>query len=91
MRWFVGDTAKMWPPAGPSNLASAVLTVFAAPSQETLALISDAITAETTTGTAAGAAWVDQVRAAAIAVLASDRPLEEVLEEAGEHWTLKNT
>lgn len=89
MRWFVGDAAKMWPPAGPGNLASAVLTALAAPSQATLALLSDAITDEATTGSGAGAAWVERARAAAIDVLAFARPVEEVLTEAGEHWSLR--
>jgi hypothetical protein len=30
MRWFVGDAAKMWPEAGPRNLANAVLAVIPA-------------------------------------------------------------
>ena len=89
MRWFVGDAAKMWPPAGPGNLASAVLTAFATPSQVTLSLLSDAITDEPTTGPGVGAVWVDQVRAAAIDVLAFAAPLEEVLTEAGQHWSLR--
>lgn len=33
MRWFVGDAAKMWTPAGSRNFASAVLTAFAAPAR----------------------------------------------------------
>ncbi len=90
MRWFVGDAAKMWPPAGSRNLASAVLTAFAAPSEATLALISDAITDAPTTGPGPGAAWVERARAAAIDVLAFARPVEEVLAEAAEHWTLRS-
>lgn len=43
MRWFVGDAARMWPPAGPGNLARAVLTAFGAAGDATLRLISDAV------------------------------------------------
>jgi hypothetical protein len=42
MRWFVGDAAKMWPEAGPRNLAEAVLTTFGAAGDATLRLLSDA-------------------------------------------------
>jgi hypothetical protein len=87
MHWFVGDAAKMWPEAGPRNLATAVLTAFGAPSQATLSHISDALGAGQ--GPQAGAAWVAQASAAAVDVLAFDRPLEEVLQEVKEHWTLR--
>lgn len=88
MRWFVGDAAKMWPPAGPCNLANAVLTTFGAASETTLRLISDAILDESGRGPQAGVAWVAQASAAAIELLAQDRDLEEVLQEAKKHWTL---
>ena len=89
MRWFVGDAAKMWPEAGPRNLANAVLAVFGAPSETTLQLISDAILHSSERGPQAGAAWVAQANAAAIEVLAQDRPQDEVLQEVKEHWTLR--
>jgi hypothetical protein len=79
------------PEAGPRNLATAVLTVFAAPSEGTLRLISDAILDDSgrgPRGPQAGAAWVAQASAAAIEVLAQDRGLDEVLHEVKEHWTL---
>ncbi|MEU5853899.1 hypothetical protein ABZ799_01105 [Nocardiopsis dassonvillei] len=88
MRWYIGDAAKMWPPAGPRNLAEAVLIVFANPSEGTISLISSAISDEATKNTSIGAAWVEQVRAAAIDVLAFERPLEDILTEAREHWSL---
>jgi hypothetical protein len=91
MRWFVGDAAKMWPEAGPRNLANSVLTVFGAPSEGTLRLISDAILDDFGCGPRgphAGAAWVAQAAAAAIEVLAQGRGLDGVLQEVKEHWTL---
>jgi hypothetical protein len=88
MRWFVGDAAKMWPEGGPRNLANAVLTAFGAPSEATLRLIADAILHGSGRGPQAGAAWVAQANAAAIEVLAQDRDLVEVLQQAKEHWTL---
>jgi hypothetical protein len=39
-------------------------------------------------GPHAGAAWVAQVKAAAIHVLAQDRSPDELLHEVTEHWTL---
>jgi hypothetical protein len=89
MRWFVGDAAKMWPPAGPGNLASAVLTVFAAAGEQTLRLLSDAVLGGSGRGPQAGEAWVTQASAAAIDVLAQDRTLEDVLQDAKEHWSLR--
>jgi hypothetical protein len=83
----------MWPEAGPRNLANAVLTVFGAASEATLRLISDAILDDSgrgPRGPQAGATWVAQANAAAIDVLAQDRDLDEVLQEAKEHWTLDN-
>jgi hypothetical protein len=89
MRWSVGDTAKMWPPAAPGNLAGAVLTVFAAAGEQTLRLLSDAILGSSGGGPQAGAAWVTQASAAAIDVLAQDRPLEDVLQDVKECWSLR--
>ncbi|MBE1609965.1 hypothetical protein [Actinopolymorpha pittospori] len=93
IRWFVGQAATMWPPAGPRNLAAAVLIAFDAPSDKTLCLISEAILRETTGqqdgwGPQAGAAWVAQATAAAVEVFAHDRQLDKVLNEVQEHWTL---
>lgn len=90
MRWFVGDAAKMWPPAGPGNLAAAVLTVFAAAGEQTLRLLSDAVLGGSGRGPQAGAAWVTQASAAAIDVLAQDRPLEDVLQDVKERWSLRS-
>lgn len=45
MRWFVGDSAKMWPEAGPTNLAYAVLTTFAQAGDAMLRLLSGVILA----------------------------------------------
>jgi hypothetical protein len=90
MRWFVGDAARMWPPAGPGNLARAVLEAFGAAGDTTLRLISDAVLDSSGQGPQAGTAWVSQVIAAAAEVLTWERPLEEVLQEAQEHWTLQN-
>lgn len=94
LRWFVGDAAQMWPEAGPRNLAAAVLICSSAPSDKTLCLISQAILREVATGPGergpqAGTAWVTQATAAAIEVLAQDHPLDEVLHEVKEHWTLR--
>lgn len=88
MRWYVDQAARMWPPGGPRNLAEAVLMVFANPSEETLLAISFEISSESLKRTSIGAAWVEQVRAAAIDVLAFERPLEDILTEAREHWSL---
>jgi hypothetical protein len=89
MRWFVGDAARMWPPAGPGNLARAVLTAFGAAGDATLRLISDAVSGRPGQGPQAGAAWVSQAIAAAADVLAWERPLDEILQEAQDHWTLQ--
>lgn len=95
MRWFVGDAAKGWPEAGPVNLARAVLTTFAEASEGTLRLLSAVLLQDServvgqSRGPAAGAAWVTQASRAAIEVLAQDRTTEELLQEVGEHWTLK--
>lgn len=89
MRWFVGDAARMWPPAGPGNLARAVLVTFAAAGDATLRLISDAVAGRPGQGPQAGAAWVSQALAAAAEVAAWERPLEEILQEAQDHWTLQ--
>lgn len=43
VRWFVGDAAKMWPEAGPGNLARAVLTTFTEAGEATLQLLSGAL------------------------------------------------
>lgn len=88
MRWFVGDTARMWPEAAPHNLATSVLTAFSAPSEKTLGLISDAILRSAGRGPQAGAAWVAQANAAAVEVLAQARSWDEVLQEVKEQWTL---
>jgi hypothetical protein len=79
----------MWPPAGPVNLAAAVLTVFGAASEKTLRLLSDSILDSSGQGPQAGAAWVTQASAAAIEIIAQDRPLDEVLHQVKEHWTLR--
>jgi hypothetical protein len=88
MRWFVGDAARMWPPAGPGNLARAVLMAFGAAGDGTLRLISDAVSGSSGQGPQAGAAWVSQAIATAAEVLAWERPLDEILQEAQDHWTL---
>jgi hypothetical protein len=41
MRWFAGDAARMWPPAGSGNLARAVLVTFGGAGDATLRLLSD--------------------------------------------------
>jgi hypothetical protein len=89
MRWFVGDAARMWPPAGPGNLARAVLVTFGAAGEDTLRIVSDAIVGRPGQGPQAGAAWVSQALAAATEVVAWERPLEEILQEAQDHWTLQ--
>lgn len=89
MRWFIGDAAKMWPPAGPRSLASAVLTVFSAASEQTLRLLSDAILDGSGSGPQAGAVWVTQASATAIEVLAQEQPLEDVLQVVKERWSLR--
>ena len=89
MRWFVGDAARMYPPAGPGNLARAVLVAFGAAGDATLRLISDAILDRPGQGPQVGAAWVSQAIAAAAEVLAWERPLDEILQEAQDHWTLQ--
>jgi hypothetical protein len=94
MRWFVGDSAKMWPEAGPVNLARAVLTTFAEAGDATLRLLSGVLlagserTPNAGRGPQAGTAWVAQANAAAIDVLAHERSAEELLSEATEHWSL---
>lgn len=90
MRWFVGDSAVMWPPAGPVNLAQAVLTTFGVASENTLRLLSETISTGSGLGPEAGAAWVTQATAAAIEVFAQGPPLEAVLQEVKDHWTLSN-
>jgi hypothetical protein len=89
MRWFAGDAARMWPPAGPGNLARAVLVTFGAACDATLRLVSDTVTGRSGQGPQAGAAWVGQALAAAIEVAAWARPLQEILQEAQERWTLQ--
>ncbi len=89
MRWFVGDAARMSPPAGPGNLARAVLVTFGAAGEATLRLISGAVLARSGQGPQAGAAWVSQALAAAAEVLAWEPPLEEILQQAQDHWTLQ--
>ena len=91
MRWFVGDAARMWPPAGPGNLARAVLVTFAAAGDATLRLIADAVAGRPGQGPQAGTAWVSQALAAAAEVVAWERPLEEILQEAQDHWTLQKS
>jgi hypothetical protein len=49
----------------------------------------DAVLDSSGQGPQAGAAWVSQASAAAAEVLAWERPLEEILQEAQEHWTLQ--
>ena len=90
MRWFVGDAARMWPPAGPGNLARAVLVTFGAAGDATLRLISNGVAGRSGLGPQAGAAWVSQALAAAAEVAAWERPQEEILQEARDHWTLQN-
>jgi hypothetical protein len=96
MRWFVGDSAKMWPEAGPGNLARAVLTTFARASDATLHILSAVLLADSarpggpSPGPQAGAAWVTQASAAAIDVLAQERSAEELLQEVAEHWSLRS-
>ena len=90
MRWFVGEATVMWPPAGPRNLAQAVLATSGVASEGTLRLLCEAILNHSERGPQVGAAWVAQATAAAIEVLAEDPPLEEVLQEVQDHWTLKN-
>jgi hypothetical protein len=88
MRWFVGDAARMWPEAGPRNLAEAVLSTFSAASEATLRMVSDALLGGPGKGPQVGAAWVTQASAAAIDVLAQHPSAEQVLEEVKEHWSL---
>ncbi len=91
MRWFVGDTVKMWPEAGPRNLACAVLTVFDTPSETTLRHLSSALlynVLEDKQRTGPGAAWVAEAKATAIRVLADSFHPEQVEHEVKEHWTL---
>jgi hypothetical protein len=94
MRWFVGDAAKMWPEAGPGNLARAVLTTFTQASETTLRILSAALLADSARpgspapGPQAGAAWVTQASAAAIDVLAEEAAAEELLQQVVEHWSL---
>lgn len=89
MRWHVGDAARMWPPAGPGNLARAVLTAFGTAGDASLRLISDAVTGRPGQGSQAGAAWASQAISAAAEILAWERPLDEILQEAQDHWTLQ--
>ena len=95
MRWFVGDAAKMWPPAGPSNLAAAVLTTFPKASDATLRLLSVVLlsnfarSVESAGGPQAAAAWVTLASAAAIEVLAQERSAGELLQEVTERWSLR--
>ncbi len=91
MHWFVGDAARMWPPAGPGNLARAVLVTFAAAGDATLRLISNAVAGRPGQGPQTGAAWVSQALAAAAEVVAWERPLEEIVQEARNHWTLQKS
>jgi len=90
MRWFVGDAARMWPPAGPGNLARAVLTAFGTAGDDSLRLISDAVTGRPGQGPQAGAAWASQATAAAAEILAWERPLDEILQEVQDHWTMQS-
>jgi hypothetical protein len=89
MRWFVGDAARMWPEAGPRNLAEGVLTAFGVASEATLQLLSDAVLGGSGKGPQAGAAWVVQASAAAIDVMAQHSSAEQVLAEVKEHWSLR--
>jgi hypothetical protein len=91
LRWFVGDAAKMWPEAGPTNLAQAVLTTFAEASDATLRILSGVLLAgsDKARGSGAGAAWVAQANAAAIDVLAWEPSGDELLQEVKEHWSLR--
>jgi hypothetical protein len=95
MRWFVGNAAKMWPPAGPGNLARAVLTTFAQAGDATLRLLSTVLLADSARpgspgpGPQAGAAWVAQASAAAIDVLAQEPSAEDLYREVSEHWSLR--
>lgn len=89
MRWYVGDAAQTWPPAAAHNLATAVLTAFGAPSERTLEHLSAALAPASGQAPHVGMAWVNQARAAAINVLADERPLDEILQYIKEHWTLR--
>jgi hypothetical protein len=94
MRWFVGDSAKMWPEAGSANLARSVLITLAEASDATLRLLSGVLlefserTSGQGRGPAAGAVWVAQASAAAVDVLASELPRDELLQVVKDHWSL---
>ncbi len=96
MRWFVGDSAKMWPEAGPGNLARAVLTTFAPAGDATLRILSEVLLSisrrpgAADPGPRAGAAWVAQASVAAIDVLAQELSAEQLLQEVTEHWSLSS-
>ncbi|MFF5264587.1 hypothetical protein ACFY4C_37165 [Actinomadura viridis] len=90
MRWFVGDAAKMWPEAGPRNLAEAVLTTFGAASERTLQILSDAILGAPGHGPQTGQAWVTQASAAAIDVLAYACDHDQLLHQVHQHWSLNS-
>jgi hypothetical protein len=90
MRWFVGDAAKMWPEAGPGNLARAVLTTFTEAGETTLQFLSGVLLGGSGRGSQAGAAWVAQASAAAVNVLAQERSEEDLLREVTEHWSLRS-
>jgi hypothetical protein len=86
MRWFVGDVTFKWRSGAPRDLAKAVLAVFGSASEATLALISAAVLGSSGQGSRTGAVWVTAASAAAIEVLAGERPFAEVLEVARERW-----
>lgn len=94
MRWFVGDAARMWPEAGPANLARAVLLTFAQAGNATLEILSAVLLAVAARpgapGSGAGLAWVNQASAVAIEVLAGELSGDKLLQEVGEHWSLRS-
>jgi hypothetical protein len=88
MRWFVGDTTYKWRQKAPRDLAKAVLTVLGRAKEATLTLISGAVLGSSGQGPGPGAAWVAAASAAALEILAAERPFDEVLEAARERWDL---
>lgn len=90
MRGFIKDTVQMWPPAGPKNLASCVLSVFDDPSEETLRHVSAALVfGEARQSMGPGQAWVDEAKATAVRVLAEIPDHDHLLQLVEDHWTLK--
>lgn len=94
MRWFVGDATRMWPEAGPANLARAVLLTFAQAGKATVEILSAVLLTVAARpgapGSGTGFAWVTQAGAVAIEVLAGELSGEKLLQEVGEHWSLRS-